>query len=262
MTKNWIDYHCHLLPAIDDGSSDLDESLEMARILSRFGFSTVHCTPHFITGYYENEPQRVTRLTQTLQRLLQEAGIELKLVPGGEYYSDEFLPEMLPQALTAGASRFVLVEVPFRAGPDILRPTLDTFAAHGLTPLLAHPERCRAFDPVVREHGLRGALSLVLGKPEVTDLEGSEVAALQKEGCRFQGNLGSFAGLYGIEIRQRALLFLKHGVYSCLGSDSHRIEDLEKNLLAGYEAIVSAVGEKAADALLAENCNKWNSTAP
>jgi len=250
MKKVMIDYHCHLLPAIDDGAADLDESLGMARILSDFGFTTVHCTPHRIRGSYENDPPRVARATRIMQCLLDQAGIPLELVAGGELYADEFLSEQLSGAPTIGAARCVLVEVPFRGGAELLRPMVATFARLGLTPMIAHPERCKAFEPAVKEQGLRGALSFVLGKAKVQDLDGSEVAGLRQGGCRFQGNLGSFAGHYGGEVRERALLFLRAGIYSCLGSDAHRTEHLAGMLTDGLAAVVEAVGEEKASELL------------
>jgi len=242
--KEFIDYHCHLLPALDDGATDRIESLKMARILYDFGFSTVHCTPHRIKGCYENDPPRVTQTARSLQCLLDQAGIPLRLIPGGEHYLDEFLPDLLPGALAFGSSRSLLVEVPFRSGTELLHPMVASFLQHGLTPLIAHPERCRAFEPV------HGALSFLLGRYKSEDLEGSAVLTLQQAGCRFQGNLGSFAGYYGSEIKERALLFLKHGVYSCLGSDAHRSEHLEEMLSSGFAAVVAEVGEEAALGLL------------
>ena len=44
-----IDLHCHLLPGIDDGSRDVGQSLEMARIAVAEGVTVVACTPH-MTG--------------------------------------------------------------------------------------------------------------------------------------------------------------------------------------------------------------------
>lgn len=250
MKKEMTDYHCHLLPAIDDGASDLDESLKMARILSDFGFTTVHCTPHRIRGCYENDPPLVIRATRTMQGILDHAGIPLKLLAGGEHYLDEFLPELLPGAPTTGDAKCVLVEAPFGAGPELLRPMVATFTRLGLTPLIAHPERCKAFEPAVKEQGLRGRLSFVLGRQKAADLEGAEIARLRQSGCHFQGNLGSFAGYYGSEVKERALLFLRHGIYSCLGSDAHRSEQLKDMLAAGIAAVASAVGEEKALELL------------
>ncbi|QWV99214.1 phosphoesterase [Geomonas nitrogeniifigens] len=250
MSSDFTDYHCHLLPALDDGAVDLRESLDMARTLCSFGFATVHCTPHLIRGGYENEPARVIRAVHIMQRRLDEEGIPLHLVPGNEHYLDQYLPEMLPGALRAGTSRYLLVEVPFHAGTELLRPMVQTFSRHGLAPLIAHPERCAAFDPATAGGGFRVALSLVFGKEPEHQMGDSEIVALKRLGCRFQGNLGSFAGYYGYEVRERALLFLRHGLYSCLGTDAHRGEHLWDMLVAGYAVVESVLGEQESRDLL------------
>ena len=251
MPSDFIDYHCHLLPALDDGAVDLRESLGMARTLSKFGFGKVHCTPHLIRGGYENDPSRVVRAVQLMQQRLDDEGIPLRLVPGNEHYLDQYLPEMLAGALRAGGSRYLLVEVPFHSGPELLRPMVQTFASHGLAPLIAHPERCSAFDPARGRGGLWGALAVVLGNESQPQIdEGSEIVELKRLGCRFQGNLGSFAGYYGYEVRERALLFLRHGLYSCVGSDAHRGEKLWEMLVAGHAAVESVLGEADARELL------------
>lgn len=252
MGKQYRDYHCHLLPAVDDGSADLDESIVMAQILSEFGFATVVCTPHMIRGCYENNPFRVMNGVTALQQHLLDAGLDLKLLPGCEHYLDEHLPELLLESVHARPEeRTLLVEVPFRDGSEGLSSMMETFYRFGLTPLIAHPERCRAFDPQVREYGLQGALSFVMGRSRGTELtDEASVLAMQRAGCMFQGNLGSFAGRYGGEVRERALLFLRHGIYSCIGSDAHRPEGLAEMLEEGKAAIVSEVGEESAHELL------------
>ena len=42
-----IDWHSHVLPALDDGSRSVDESLALLRMLSEQGVDTVIATPHF-----------------------------------------------------------------------------------------------------------------------------------------------------------------------------------------------------------------------
>ena len=250
MKKVFVDYHSHLLPALDDGAVDQNDSLEMARALVEFGFATVHCTPHLIKGGFENPPERVKQATRSLQRLLNDAGIALRLVPGTEHYLDEFLPERIPGALTVGSTRYLLVEVPFRSGGEMIPAMLSGLRSNGLLPLIAHPERCSAFQPPVREEGMRGALSFVLGRRKEPGLEGSFIMNLKEAGCRFQGNIGSFAGVYGSVVKQRAVSFLKHGIYSCLGSDAHTSQGLASILSGGFETVAAAVGETAALQLL------------
>lgn len=247
MKREFIDYHCHLLPLLDDGASDPQESLTMARVLARF-FSVVHCSPHRIRGCYDNEPGKVVQAVRLLQRQVHEAGINLRLVPSTEHYLDEFLLDQLPDVLTTGAKRLLLVESPFSSGGELLPSMVSGLIGRGIVPIIAHPERCLAFD--VREEG-RGAFSFFAGRARKTDLQGTMVTTLRNAGCRYQGNLGSFAGAYGIDIKQRALLFLKEGLYSCLGSDAHRSDRLERTLSAGLETVIATIGEEAAHALMA-----------
>lgn len=250
MNTAFVDYHSHLIPAVDDGAVDFSDALAMARILSRFGFSTVHCTPHFIRGGFENPPDSVRSQLGSLQRYLDAGGVGMRLVAGTEHYFDEFLVEMLPGALTVADSRYLLVEVPFRAPGDMIPALVAQLRSHRLLPLFAHPERCFAFHPPARQEGLLGALASILGRRREPDLEGSLVQDLMRMGCRFQGNIGSFAGVYGSVVKQRALLFLKNGVYSCLGSDAHTSEGLEAILTSGVATITAAVGEEQARLLL------------
>ena len=146
MKRDFVDHHCHLLPRLDDGSSDPQESLAMARILAAFGFSAVHCTPHRIKGCYENDPAKVLQATRNLQREVHEAGIDLRLVPSTEHYLDEFLLDELPGAMTTGKARHLLVEAPFTAGAELLPPMVTGLVSRGMVPLIAHPERCSAFE--------------------------------------------------------------------------------------------------------------------
>jgi len=251
MTRDFVDFHSHMLPALDDGAADMRESLEMARTLAGFGFATVHCTPHMIKGGYENPPERVRQATRLLQRALHEAGIKLRLIPGTEHYLDEYLLEQVPGALTVDSSRYLLIEAPFRSvGGGMLPAAVAGLKQRGMLPLFAHPERCSVFHPPARKEGVREALSFVLGRRKEPDLVGSLISSLKDDGCKFQGNLGSFAGAYGSEVKQRAVFFLKQGVYSCLGSDAHRQEDLAVMLSSGFEVVVAAVGESAAHELL------------
>jgi protein-tyrosine phosphatase len=64
---------------------------------------------------------------------------------------------------------------------------------------------------------------------------------LRTIGCGFQGNLGSFVGLYGEGVRRVALAHLASGLYTHYGSDAHRPEGVDRWLAAG----LAAVSEKA-----------------
>lgn len=250
MNTSFVDFHSHLVPGIDDGAVDSIDSLEMARTLAGYGFATVHCTPHLITGGFDNRPDGVLSGVAALQEQISEAGIPVKLVAGTEHYFDEYLVDLVPGALTVGGSRYLLVEIPFRAPGDLVPAMVAQLRRLGVLPLFAHPERCAAFDPPRQDAGLFGTLSSVLGRRKEPSLDGSLVQDLKQSGCKFQGNIGSFAGVYGSVVRQRALVLLKNGIYSCLGSDAHTSQGLAAILASGLDTVSATIGESAAHKLL------------
>jgi hypothetical protein len=79
-TQNRADWHCHILPNLDDGAKDLADSLAIAEILAKAGFSEVHCTPHSISGAYEASPVRIRQATRKLQEAIDGAGIPLQSI--------------------------------------------------------------------------------------------------------------------------------------------------------------------------------------
>jgi len=141
-TQNLTDWHCHILPNLDDGAKNLTEALAIAEILAEAGFSEVHCTPHSISGAYEATPVRIRQATGELQEALEKAAIPLQVSPGSEYYCDEFLPARLHDPLHLGTSNMILMEAPLQATPHLLSSIAYQVSLRGFTPLIAHPERC------------------------------------------------------------------------------------------------------------------------
>ncbi len=231
-----IDCHCHLLFGLDDGPETLDEALSMARILSRYGFSVVHCTPHCISGLYENTPAIVRDRLTCLQQALVRAEIPIRLKPGMEYYLDGRFSVQLSDAQPLGESRLLLVEAPAWAGGEMIVDNIRQIVARGFVPLFAHPERCQLISAPGQGVGLWATTRRLLGGEEPKpscDL----LSQLQSLGCLFQGNLGSFAGRYGKLVEKRAVALLEAGVYSCLGSDSHPLPGLEEMISGGLESL-------------------------
>ncbi len=141
-TQNSItDYHCHLLPGLDDGSASLEESLKMAEALAEAGFKEVYCTPHCMRGVYDTTPADVRKGVVELQKAADGEGIALKLHPGMEYYLDEYFPEHLEDPVPLGETGMLLVEAPSQVNPDLVRENLFLVVRKGFTPLFAHPER-------------------------------------------------------------------------------------------------------------------------
>jgi protein-tyrosine phosphatase len=266
-----IDFHCHILPGLDDGSSNVDESIAMAKALAGAGYTRVCCTPHCMKGYYEHTPQQVREATLMLQADLDNAGIDLTLGPGMEYNLDEYFTSFADDLMPLGDSPLVLCEAPNQANPGIIREGLDLIIAKGFIPLIAHPERSQYFYEILARRVARGAshdhstatsdfrqeASAVLPprpknflqrlfSPRSTrrapqPLNPSTAQAAQDvlpELCLFQANLGSFTGFYPPGTQQRAYELLKAGVYHCVASDLHNLVMASKILEFGIDKFV------------------------
>jgi protein-tyrosine phosphatase len=235
-----IDWHCHLLPGIDDGAPDLDESLAMARALVAAGYQQVCCTPHCMHGVYGNDRQSVQQAVAALQRELNAAGIPLQLLAGMEYYLDEFFPEQLADPLPLGSTRLLLVEPPNRAHPEVVRENIFRIVRKGFIPLFAHPERLPSlvWEDAKPAAGfwsrLAGGFAGARSAAPAFDLR--DLRAL---GCQFQGNLGSLGGYYGSEVKARAQSLLQAGFYQRFGTDGHHQRGLTQILSAGAPPVLA-----------------------
>ncbi len=265
-----IDFHCHLLPALDDGAITIDDSLAMARALAEFGYTTVCCTPHCIKGYYDLTPQKVRDATLMLQADLDSANIRLELRPGMEYMLDECFSTYADDLLPLGDTKLILCEAPPQAHPGIVHESLELIIEQGFVPLIAHPERTQYFYEMLSRRVVRDAEPSEARDTDILNTWGTvpfeareeenlgesrgflkkfwpfgsrssrPVSRIPRPGfpdlpenCLFQGNLGSFTGFYGEKIQRQAYELLKLGVYSALASDLHDGSSAHKVLVAG-----------------------------
>ncbi|MBL0225426.1 MAG: phosphoesterase [Geobacteraceae bacterium] len=227
-----IDWHCHILPGIDDGPPEMEQSLSMAGLLAQAGFSDVYCTPHLMRGCYDAGNAAVREGVAALQELLAVRGIPLKLHTGREYCLDEYLLTSLEDPLPLGDSLLILVEIQPGITADMVRQVLYSVVRSGFTPVIAHPERCRLLEPSLIPGDSRGLPGFIRNmftgaqrsRPEQPspDASGNPLLDYLRDlGCSFQGNLGSFNGYYGSRSRQVAETLRRLGIYDRYGSDLH-----------------------------------------
>ena len=50
------DLHCHILPGVDDGARDMEESLAMFHAAREAGITSITCTPHCRDPYFDYLP--------------------------------------------------------------------------------------------------------------------------------------------------------------------------------------------------------------
>ena len=228
------DYHCHILPGLDDGPKEQAESIEMARLLAGAGYREVYCTPHLIKGMYEVSTEEVLQQRDKLQGELKNKGIGITLLAGREYYLDEFLLDYITKPLLLEGTNSMMIEIPSNTSVDLVKETIFAVKRKGYTPLIAHPERCFLLEMEEREPQGAGKWKrwFSRGSEQNNDTEsGNDLLRYLKQlGCQFQGNLGSINGQYGGRVKASARSFEKTGVYTHAGTDAHS-PDAVKDIL-------------------------------
>ena len=196
-----LDFHCHILPGIDDGARDIEESLMLAKALKDWGFERVTCTPH-ITSKYPNTPEDIMPAFELLKEELAKSGVGLQIRISAEY---RLVPETWPKVLENNwlmpiEDKYILMELPIshreEMGPIDPIEEFRRIASMGLTPILPHPERYFYLDD-------------------------KELMEILEAGGKIQCNYGSYAGLYGEKARQRAIELQNKDLVSFYGTDLH-----------------------------------------
>ena len=198
-----LDFHSHILPGLDDGATDLENSVALASAMKKWGFERITCTPH-ITNKFRNTPDTIRPAFEMLQEALYDKGVDVELKMSAEY---RLVPETWPEVLKKNwlmpiEDRFVLMELPIFNPEDIkdIKP-LEEFKkviSLGLTPLLPHPER-------------------------YFYLSEKELMSYLEVGVKIQSNYGSLAGLYGEKAEQNARSLVERGLVSYFGTDMHNL---------------------------------------
>lgn len=142
-----IDLHCHILPALDDGSLDLSDSVAMARVAERDGIEVVCATPHIRFDHDVRIGELARRVGQ-LQQELDERGVGVRVAQGGEVsqLAADDLSDGELREVSLGGNGWILLEPAPGPLAGELAPQVRRLAARGFQILLAHPERHAGAD--------------------------------------------------------------------------------------------------------------------
>ncbi len=204
-----IDIHTHILPGVDDGAGNLDETVEMLRIAHESGTRVMVATPHmFHPSFSSRSPNEIRERFETLQEDLagigQTTGFEflqdMKILLGAEnLWGSDFLEALHRQGiLPMNGSHYVLVEFhPLIPRTQLLK-SAEILLSKGLVPLLAHVERYSAVhkDPKLLQR-------------------------LLEQGCLTQLNARALQGRSWARTRRFALRLLGADLISLIASDAH-----------------------------------------
>lgn len=202
--RGFTDWHCHILPGVDDGVQSMEESLQILAEYERLGVKEVWLTPHIM----EDIPNTTEKLRERFTELKAAYQGSVLLHLASENMLDNLFEERLEKndLLSIGkAGKHLLVETSYFNPPMSLNNILLRIKAKGYYPVLAHPERY-----------------LYMNENDYLDLKSM--------GIEFQLNQFSLFGLYGKEVQKRAKILQKQGMYNYIGTDLHRIITLQNVL--------------------------------
>jgi len=199
--------HSHILPGIDDGARDLENSLTLIRGLAGLGYQKLIATPHIMWDMYRNTPTIINEQLELIRKAVKKEGINIELHAAAEYFLDEHVEEQLrnKKPLLTISGNKVLAEFSMAFPSLNIKDLLFEMQMQGYQPIIAHPER------------------YVYLQRDKTFYD-----ELRETGCLFQLNLLSLTGYYGRTVHELAQYLLKQGYYDLVGTDLHHQGHLDR----------------------------------
>lgn len=229
-----VDMHSHILPGIDDGSRDSEETYKLLMEAHNAGFTKVISTSHYYLGHYEeNENKRKTYI-DAINNNLQEINCNLQINIGSEIFITNDMVNLLKEnkASSINGTRYVLFETPFGAEPQNLKNVIFSLMSNNYIPIIAHPER----------------YSYVQKNPNM-------LLELIDLGVLFQSNFGSVIGQYGKEAKKTVKLLLKNNFIHFLGTDAHRKNTIYTVIPEAIKSLKEIISEEELEELTTTNPN-------
>lgn len=197
-----VDMHSHLLPGIDDGSPDVDQSVKLISRLNELGLSKFLCTPHIFTELYPNTPESISVALKKTEHALKAANLNVEIGAAAEYMIDETF-KIHDELLTLPGNH-VLIEMSYlNESPNIEQVIFDLQIARYQV-ILAHPERYNFYHNSLAKFN-----------------------RLKDMGVLFQLNLLSVSGYYGKEVKHCAEHLLEKKCYDLAATDLHHEKHLD-----------------------------------
>ena len=253
-----IDFHSHILPNIDDGSTSMDETINLIKEAIQAGFTGIISTSHYIQGYYEcDEIERKHLVEEVIEEIDKDVGGQKKNRPqfaigakkepspicpncpqlylGSEIYITTEIIELIKnrKASTINNTRYVLIELPMNVKPLFAKEIVYRLIENGCKPIIAHPERYSYVQEDI-----------------------AYVEELANMGALFQANYGSIIGMYGSRAQKTIKELLKKDMISFLGSDAHRTNQIYPKIPKILKKLSKIISEQKLKELTTLNAQK------
>jgi protein-tyrosine phosphatase len=194
------DIHSHILPGIDDGSPDIETSLELLRGIYGLGITKTVATPHIIGDMYRNTPETINEALSKLRTACVAEGMNIEISAAAEYMLDDYFLKLLSDhsPLQCICKNIILTEQSYASASGNLHEMSFEIMKRGYRPIMAHPERYYYYHDNYAEYG-----------------------HLKDMGFLLQVNILSLIGYYGKHAAKAAKYILDHDMADLVGTDMH-----------------------------------------
>lgn len=208
-----VDMHSHVLPGIDDGAQNVDESIVLVQAMMNLGIKKIIATPHIMVDYYRNTPETIGNALEILKNELQKQHLDIEIEAAAEHLLDEGFENLLDDGnVMPMTDNYLLFEMSFIDAHPNLIPLIQKMKDKGYKPILAHPERYPYFT-----------------------IENCE--NMKSWGCDLQMNTISLTGYYGAKTKEMAEAMVDYNLVDFISSDMHHPRHaaaLERSLKTNY----------------------------
>lgn len=198
------DVHCHILPGVDDGFKNAEDSIQALKFLEEKGVRKMKLTPHFMKEFGENTKDTIApKFEEFKKKVAGQCNIELQLA--AEHMLDSGFPEHFKRGFLSldKDKSLVLCETSYMMCDPKYSSMLYDVMLEGFTPVIAHPERYQYASKQQYERW-------------------------KEKDYLFQLNLLSLTGAYGGPAMEKSHYMLQHKMYDFVGSDMHRLDNFRK----------------------------------
>ncbi len=210
------DFHCHLLPGVDDGVRSLAESREAITGLRALGYHGAVITPHIYAEVFDNTADDLREAFESFREAI-DPGYALRLA--AEYHTTDALFGLIEAGdllyLPLAGERLVLAEFPFLMSAPRGIEALTALVQAGYRPVLAHVERYR----------------YIQHDPEPW------LERLQALGVWLQCNVGSLVGMHGPAPQAFARQLLQRELPVIWSTDLHRPRQIQRYIAPGLRQL-------------------------
>ena len=211
MDNGFADIHSHILPGVDDGSSNIEKSMKMFDIAYNEGTRLLFLTPHYMKGRYDVRFSKLMQIFDDLKSRLSLVHPDLRIELGREIWCSYYEPSVLDDIDKGicgdmAGSGYIMVEFSPSTPWDEMIQSFRELSNRGHKVILAHVERYVC---------LRGKIDRIDSLLNANVLLQTNASALVRYGLRSRSPSA-------VSHWNRKLVL--EGLISFIGSDAHDIE--------------------------------------